>query len=156
MLQFRLNSKLPSIILLIVLALSLAACRPAATQSWQLSGPSMEPNFHDGQIVQVEPVKLPDLKRGDVVLCHLTNSNTFIKRLIGLPGENIDIRQGSIYINGQPLSEPYATISFASDIPIQRLKPDEYFVVGDNRSSSLDSRNVGPIPGENIIGRVVP
>jgi len=72
--------------------------------------------------------------------------------VIGLPGETIEINAGVVYIDGRPLHEPYARLSFG-DIPSRRLGSDEYFVMGDNRGNSKDSRIFGPIDRDSIVGR---
>jgi signal peptidase I len=75
-----------------------------------------------------------------------------IKRVIGLPGETIEISAGVVYIDGRPLNEPYARLS-TGDSPSRRLSADEYFIMGDNRANSKDSRLFGPIPRDSIVGR---
>jgi len=80
---------------------------------------------------------------------------TFVKRLIGLPGERIAVRQGRVYINGRPLREPYLTQQQGVDpYPERRVPADHFFMMGDNRSESCDSRFWGAVPRENIIGEV--
>jgi signal peptidase I len=141
---------------------------------------SMEPNFHEGQRVLVS--KLDSLwssmfagtahaaesdrgspfalRRGQVVVFNpLDNQgDPLIKRVIGLPGETIEIRDGAVLIDGAALDEPYVnglqTICSAYCGP-QKLAPDSYFVLGDNRANSLDSRAFGPVPADRFIGRVV-
>ena len=78
----------------------------------------------------------------------------FLKRIVGLPGEHVKITRGIIYVNGQELLEPYEVRpSFLSMEPIV-LQVGEYFVLGDDRPRSSDSRNWGPVPANNILGRV--
>jgi len=78
----------------------------------------------------------------------------YIKRVIGLPGETVLIKNGVVYINGKPLKEPYVD-SPMSDMPEVKVPEDSVFVMGDNRSVSLDSRAFGPIKISSIIGRAV-
>jgi signal peptidase I len=142
---------------------------------------SMQPNFVAGQRVIVsqlgsllpgwlvgsahaapgEQVAPRDLRRGQVVVFYRDpgrRDDPLIKRLIGLPGETIAIRDQHVYIGGAVLAEPYlnglATDCTAVCGPLA-LGPDEYFFMGDNRPVSLDSRVFGPIPGSRIVGRVV-
>ena len=93
--------------------------------------------------------------RGDVVECSFPGrSGTYIKRVIGLPGDTVEIIDSRVYVNGAPLSEPYA--SGSSEDYAVRLGEDEYLVLGDNRSQSYDSRaaDMGFIGRDNLLGRV--
>jgi len=96
--------------------------------------------------------------RGDVILLRRDGqyANDHIKRIVGLPGDTVDFDEGGMLINGKPLDEPY-TIGLTSpksgiEYPIA-LKDNEYFVLGDNRENSLDSRNYGVIPKNHITGK---
>ncbi len=116
----------------------------------------MEPNLKKGQIVVVEPVEdLSSLRRGDIILLEW-NGNSLIKRLIGLPGETIEVHQGSILVNGTVYDEPYNVIKPKYEQGPVQLGKDEYYVLGDNRNDSRDSHQFGPITGEIIKGRVIP
>ena len=81
-------------------------------------------------------------------------SKDFVKRVIGLPGEEVEIRRGSVYINGSLIEEPYLTSLDHSTLSPTRLDEGEYFVMGDNRRSSNDSRTWGAVPEENLLGKV--
>ncbi len=116
----------------------------------------MEPNYSDGQIVDVDPVELEDLKRGDVILIEDDNGRMFLKRLIGLPSETIEIKNGQILINSAVLDEPYKASSPKYEEARLKLDEDEYYVLGDNRSNSADSHLWGPISGGQIKGRARP
>lgn len=125
---------------------------------YQVEGHSMEPSFHSDERVVVSTVHymLQDPQRGDIVV--FEHDKNLIKRIIGLPGERVHLRDGAVYINGLRLEEDY--INSFCRIGTCRdsewvLGPDEYFVLGDNRSNSHDSHNFGPIHREQIIGRVV-
>lgn len=120
---------------------------------WRMEGTSMYPSLRDGQIVEARSVPASDLKRGDVIVFEF-NGRTWLKRLIGLPNEHVEIKKGVVFINGSELAEPYinAPGPYSGD---WRLGPDEYFVLGDNRPNSSDSHNYGPISGADIKGRVV-
>jgi signal peptidase I len=76
-----------------------------------------------------------------------------IKRVVGLPGETVEIKANQVWINGEPLDEPYLEDLFMPDDGPYGLGPNEIFVMGDNREFSFDSRRFGPIPLEHIIGR---
>jgi len=127
------------------------------TGRFQVRGTSMEPSLHTGQYVIVSKLsyRLNDPQRGDIVVFRPPNGarEDYIKRIIGLPGERVEIREGAVWVNGYRLEEPY----IASRIPYTgawELGPDEYFVLGDNRASSSDSHSWGPVPRENIVGKV--
>lgn len=132
-------------------------------QPFIVRGASMEPSFHNGDYLLVDELsyRFREPKRGEVVVFEspLSPSQRYIKRVIALPGETIEIEDGKVIIkNGnppKPLDESvYLTSSQTpGDITIT-LQKDEYFVLGDNRDSSYDSRRWGPLPEENIIGRV--
>lgn len=129
-----------------------------ATGRFKVEGSSMEPSFHPEQYVLVDKVsyRLGAPRRGDVVVFQYPQATErdFIKRIIGLPGEAIDIRSGLVYVNGQPLDEPYisAPPGYAGT---WMLNADQYFVLGDNRNSSSDSHNWGPLETHYLIGRAV-
>jgi signal peptidase I len=126
------------------------------TGRFQVRGQSMEPTLHNGQYLVVSKLAywLRPPGRGDIVVFRPPNgaSDDYIKRIVGLPGERVTVRDGEIRVDGAPLEEPY--------IPKQgsysgswELGPDQYFVLGDNRSNSSDSHTWGTLPGENIIGK---
>lgn len=95
-------------------------------------------------------------KRGEVIVFRFPRdpSKDFVKRVIGLPGEEVEIRRGSVYINGSVIQEPYLTSRDNSTLSPKRMKEGEYFVMGDNRRSSNDSRSWGPVPEANLLGKV--
>lgn len=132
-------------------------------QPFVVEGSSMEPNFHNGQYLLVDKIsyRMHDIKRGDVIVFHPPNrpSLNYIKRVIALPGDKIEIKNGQIFVNNVALDEPYirdgqTTVRYSPVANLsQVLGKDEYFVLGDNRDHSSDSREIGSIPKENIIGR---
>jgi signal peptidase I len=94
-------------------------------------------------------------RRGEVIIFRFPNDpeRDFVKRVIALPGETIDIQRGQVRIDGIPLAEPYITDPDRNNMRPQTVPPDSYFVLGDNRRASLDSRDWGPVPVANLIGR---
>ena len=132
-------------------------------------GGSMLPTLHnrDFALVWRLPYLFREPRRGDVVICHYPGRKmkrlpflpqAFVKRVIGLPGDTLEWIEGELLLNGTPLAEPYldpARCRFPRTRPPVTLGPDEYFVLGDNRDSSNDSRRVGPLSRRAIRGRVV-
>ena len=123
----------------------------------QIEGTSMEPTLVNGDIVLL--TKTTAFDRGDI--CGFAwNNKILIKRVIGVPGDWIEIdTDGTVYVNGEKLDEPYAEqIAFGEcdlEFPFQ-VPQEQYFVLGDMRESSIDSRNtlVGCVENEQIIGRI--
>ncbi len=140
-------------------------------QPHQVNGQSMEPNFESGEYLLTDKVsyRFNDPQRGDIIVfrappashCPEGTGCDFIKRIIGLPGDKIEIKNSHFYINDQLLEEPYLADTvrtkpgdFMRTQPV-RLGPMEYFVSGDNRSYSSDSRSWGPILRSDIIGKAI-
>jgi len=129
-------------------------------QPFIVKGQSMEPNFENGNYLIIDELsfRFRDPQREEVVVFRYPRnpSQRFIKRIIGLPGEKIEIKAGSIMVNDQILDESeYLPFGLQTPGNIQiSLNENEYFVLGDNRISSFDSKQWGPLPRKNIIGRV--
>lgn len=148
-----LETMIPAVIIALLINLLLA-------QATRVYGQSMEPNLHTDQRLVVEkisynrwwPVRGP--QRGDVVVFHVDpDSDLLIKRVIGLPGDRVEIRSGQVIINGDPLDEPYITRPTYGDYGPVDVPPLHIFVLGDNRGFSNDSRAFGALPLDSIIGR---
>jgi signal peptidase I len=126
-------------------------------QATQVQGQSMEPNLHTAQRLVVEKLtyRFHGPRRGDIVVIDLPQAGPelLIKRVIGLPGETISSKGGQVLIDGEPLEEPYIFNPGGRDIAEQVVPPLHVFVMGDNRRSSNDSRNFGPVPIDQIVGR---
>lgn len=129
-----------------------------------VKGSSMEPNLHDGQKLIIEKIsyrfKVP--QRGDIIVFKPDHeeSKELVKRIIGLPGEIVSIQGGKVLINGQILNESYINFYTHGGIFLQEnmslLVPDDhYFVMGDNRPRSSDSRSWGLVNKDNITGRSI-
>jgi signal peptidase I len=126
------------------------------TGRFKIDGSSMEPNLHHEEYVIVDKVtyQFDQPQRGDVIVFQRDDEERdYIKRVIGLPGETLEVSQGQVYINGRPLDEPYIHGPTAGLVHAHLLGQDEYFVMGDNRSNSKDSRDFGAIRLSDILGR---
>lgn len=135
----------------------------------RIKGRSMLPTLQDRDWALV--FRLPFLfgrpRRFDVVICRYPGRKmkhlpflpqSFVKRVIGLPGETLEVIEGILHIDGQPVAEDFldpARTRFYHSRPPITLGPDEYFVMGDNRDSSNDSRRIGPLRRRAIVGRAV-
>jgi signal peptidase I len=136
--------------------LSISGCIRKHEYTLKINGYSMAPALEDEQIIFADPVELKELQRGDIIyFSDPLTTNTLIKRLIGLPGEVVEINDGLIYIDGVQLEESYTTSSPTYQYGPITLGADEYFVLGDNRNSSYDSHMWGALPGKYIKARIV-
>ena len=133
-------------------------------QPHKIKGESMEPNFHDGEFLLTDKVtyRFGEPKRGDVIVFKAPPdyNDEFIKRVIGVPGDEVRVQEGKIYVNGQELKEDYIPEStttkssrFATEGKALVVPEDSLFVLGDNRDHSLDSRSFGFIEDQFISGR---
>lgn len=153
-------TKIVIIVLVIVLPI-----RYFVFQPFFVKGQSMEPNFEDGDYLIVDELsyRLREPQRGEVIVLKYPNdiSQRYIKRIIGLPGETIEIENGTVVIVSQEgsmvldESNYLSTSVFTSGTIKLTLTGDEYFVLGDNRSASSDSRRWGALSEKDIIGRVL-
>ncbi len=130
-------------------------------QPVKVEGTSMAPLLSDQERIFINKFiyHFEPIERGDVVVFWypLDRSKSFIKRVIGLPGDTIEIRDGHLYLNGTEMQEPYVPSNYLDDSSYapRTLGPDEYFVMGDHRDSSNDSRMFGPVPRSYIYGKAV-
>jgi signal peptidase I len=130
-------------------------------QPVKVEGTSMAPLLSDQERIFINKFvyRFESIHRGDVVVFWypLDRSKSFIKRVIALPGETVTIRQGVVTVNGVVVPEPYVTPQYedVSDYGPTRVPADSYFVMGDHRISSNDSRVFGPVPSQFIYGRAV-
>lgn len=127
-------------------------------QNFRIEGFSMEPTLHSGQYIIVNRAIyrwFSPPQRGDIIVLKPTNNpdRDYIKRIIGLPGETVEVRQGRVYINTVPLDESYLQRLGSYTKPPVTLGPKEYYVLGDNRDNSNDSHTWGSLPEDNIEGK---
>ena len=135
-------------------------------QPVKVEGTSMEPGLSDNERIFINKftyrLNLGEIRRGDTVVFWYPRdtSKSYIKRVIGLPGDRIRIADGQVYVNGAPLNEEYVAERFRdlstwSGGEEVTVPPKDYFVLGDHRNSSSDSRAWGYVPRENIYGKAV-
>ncbi len=132
-------------------------------QPVKVEGTSMMPSIGDQQRIFVDKfffqAGISEIHRGDVVVFWFPRDQriSYIKRVIGVPGDTVAIRHGRVLLNGSAVEEPYVPESFRdeAEMPEVRLLDDEYFVMGDHRNSSNDSRSWGPVPRQHIYGKAV-
>jgi len=131
-------------------------------QTYIVNGPSMEPNYRNNEWIIVDKLayKFSTVRRGDIIVFHppISSTKPFIKRIIGLPGETVEIQNGTVDIlkaDGSTitLQEPYIKEPFSSNYTSTVIPPNEYFVMGDNRNHSTDSRYGWLVSGDKIIGK---
>ena len=165
----------------VILALLIFLGLQFSIQNFRVEGSSMEPTLEEGQYVLVNklvylriapqdlsnllpfvnsdreevmfPFDAPSL--GDVIIFHFPRdpSRDFVKRVIGVPGDVVEIKQGRVFLNGEEIDEPYITEPDHGSMAPRSIPENSFFVLGDNRKSSNDSRDWGTVPAENIIGR---
>lgn len=168
-----------------LLALLVFLAVRASVQHYRIDGSSMYPTLEDGEFLLVNALAYTRIdvealarfvpgwepgppaerylfhgpERGDIVVFHHPSGvhRDLVKRVIGLPGETIEIRAGVVYIDGRPLVEPYLAAGEApiGDMAPLRIPAGSYFVMGDNRNHSQDSRVIGPIPADLIVGKAM-
>ncbi len=126
-------------------------------QSYHIDGPSMQPGLTTNEYVMVNKVvylfHAPE--RGDVIVFHYPHDTTqdYIKRIVGLPGDTIETDNTRLWVNGTLLKEPYISTPFNQQATKWKVPAGQYFVVGDNRPVSDDSRSWGFVPRDYIVGK---
>lgn len=146
-----------------VVTIAVAVLLAMAVHTWigqlvVVDGPSMQPNLYTGEIVAAGKIeyRMSKPKRGDIVIVRFPDSDkNYIKRVIGLGGERLSISDGSVFIDGKKLDEPYVAYPKREVVDEFTVPADSIFVMGDNRIDSTDSRagSVGPIPLNEVVGR---
>ncbi len=159
------------VILLVSFVLVFGIVRPVVAAPFYVGSSSMDPTLHgcegctnDRLLINKFVYRFTEPERGDIVLFENQQGqeDPLIKRVVGLPGEELELRGGRVYVDGAPLEEPYLrhdpckpglpkTCSFG---PVT-VPEDHYFMMGDNRAGSLDSRFFGPVPEDEIIGEAL-
>ena len=157
-LAFELKSWLRDILFAFAIAIFIVIF---VVQPVKVEGTSMQPELSDQDRIFVNRLvyRFADVSRGDVVVFWYPKdrSKSFIKRVLGVPGDEIEIRRGVVYVNGVQISEPYLESDFRDHKSLRKVivPPGEYFVLGDHRNSSNDSRNWGFVDRRLIYGKAV-
>lgn len=166
----------------IALATLLALLFQSGAQAFQVQGPSMEPSLDEYDYLLVDKVRYLTLdaeraaryipgveaepgetwrpfgepERGDIIVFRypLDPEQLFVKRIVGMPGDAVRIEGGAVYVNQRPLQEPYVESTGRQSFDEVIVEPGRYYVLGDNRAQSSDSRQWGTVPEENIVGEV--
>jgi signal peptidase I len=165
-----------------VLALLVFLVIQSTVRNFRVDGSSMRPTLEGGQYLlvnklvyfRVDTERLSRIvpfwsvdrpvghfaihppKRGEVIVFHFPRNpdKDFVKRVIGLPGEEVALREGTVYIDGEPLEETWQPTKDGSTMPPVQILDRQYYVLGDNRGASNDSRSWGAVPEENVVGKV--
>ena len=127
-------------------------------QTFIVVGSSMEPNFEEEQrlLINKTVYHFHEPERGDVIVFQPFENRQvdYIKRVIALSGDTVEVKTGVVYVNDSPLDEPYIKDPPAYTLPQKKIPDNNYFVLGDNRNNSNDSHNGWTVPHQNIIGKV--
>lgn len=165
----------------VILALLIFLVLHISVQNFQVQGPSMQPTLTEGAYVlvnklvymRIHPKQLAGFlpfvdveeeqtlfafhppRRGEVIIFRYPRDITrdFVKRVVGLPGDTVELKGGQLFVNNVAVEEPYITRPDTRSVAPTVVPEDSYFVLGDNRRVSNDSRDWGPVPTDNIVGR---
>ena len=150
------KSQFQQVLAVVLIAVGVFLLLRVTVQSFVVVGSSMEPNLEDGQRLLVNKVvyHLRDPHRGEIIVFQQpTGMHTdLIKRVIAIPGDTIEIKDGAVYLNGSAIDEPYIADAPSYTMAEKEIPKGEYFVLGDNRNNSNDSHRWGTVPREDIIG----
>jgi signal peptidase I len=145
------------IVITVILAVVIFFALQFTVQNFVVIGASMQPSFSEGERVVASKLayKLHEPERGDVIIFLPPNNmeDDLIKRIIGLPGETVEVKDGVVYVDGLPLLEPYIKQPPSYRYSVEIVPEDEYWVLGDNRNNSNDSHTGWTVPREDIIGK---
>ena len=148
---------LREILITLILAVVVFFLLQTTVQSFEVHLSSMEPNFQEGQRILVSKIayRLHEPERGDVIILHppFNPEAVYIKRIIALPGDTVEVKMGAVYVNDSKLDEPYIKEPPTYTLDKEKIPENEYFVLGDNRNNANDSHKGWTLPRQNIIGK---
>lgn len=148
---------LREILITVLLALVIFLAIRSTVQTFVVVYSSMEPSFYEGQRLLVNKAVyfFGEPARGDVVIfkAPANRQGDFIKRIIGLPGDTVEVKNGAVYVNGSKLHEPYIRDLPSYTFGPEKIPADNYFVLGDNRNNSDDSHTGYLVPRQDMIGK---
>lgn len=151
------KSFLREVLITAVMAIVIFFVVQAALQTFVVVGASMQPSFEDGQRLLVNKMifNFAAPNRGDVIILEAPTGQRvdYIKRVIGLPGDTVEVKQGGVYVNGVRLNEPYIKAAPSYTMGPQTIQKDTYFVLGDNRNNSNDSHTGWVVPKQHLVGK---
>jgi len=153
-----LRAFLRDIVLIVVAAIVISLLLQAAVEKSVINGGCMEPGLQDGQqfLINKAVYHFHEPERGDIIVFRPPNnqkSSHFIKRIIALPGDTVEVKGGAVYVNGSKLDESYIKELPKYILPQRKIPENNYFVLGDNRNNANDSHNGWTVPRQNIIGK---
>jgi len=151
------KSFLREFVITVILAVIIFVVAQRTIQTYEVFMTSMEPNFHEGQRVVVNKAVFifGDPQRGDIIIFKAPDGSEedFIKRIIGLPGDTVEVKDRAVYVNNVKLVEPYVADAPGYTMPKIEIPKDKYFVLGDNRNHSNDSHNRWYVDRKDIRGK---
>jgi signal peptidase I len=151
------KSFLREVLITAVMAIVIFFAVQSTLQTFVVVGGSMQPTFDDGQRLLVNKMifNFAPPNRGDVIIFEPPSGQRvdYIKRVIGVPGDTVEVRQGVVYVNGTRLTEPYIKSVPSYSMGPETIPNDNYFVLGDNRGNSNDSHNGWVVPKQNLVGK---
>lgn len=145
------------VLLFLAAVVTAALIQRFVAEPLRVDGQSMMNTLQNNEFILVSKADYwhSDPERLDVVICRYPErAATYVKRVIALPGDTVEVKNQQVYVNGEPLEEPYIDYPADYDYPPTLMGEDEYFVLGDNRVHSTDSHVIGPLRREAILGRV--
>jgi signal peptidase I len=125
----------------------------------QVTGPSMLPHVQPGELVLINTLayRFAPIERGDIVALNHeeATAQTFLKRVVALPGDRVRIERGTLFVNDRPVVEPYVSFPDRRNVPDVPVPAHDVYVLGDNRAESEDSRTWGPVDESAVIGKAI-